>query len=1675
MSTNNNNIRSIYIKNSRPYNKKSKNFYQNNNLKYEDNITEKNNIIFVKSNIKENTYSKENNRINQKKMPKKDLQNKNDDIDFNKNEKKKILNEKMNIFLENIAKDNNPMTIHNINLINSMNNITFYDSIPNIKKDVLKYPLNKFNSQTYNTNKNYNSKNNSPLDFKVNNKIQNNNILVNKNKLFMENKSSININYNSNNYKFNNNSLSKKKLPFKELNFKKLNLSENNKSITKFNKGNNFSNLNIKGNKNTKNINQYIDYGSKRESYQGDLSQSKNINNSTNKRLSKESLINRNDSPNYNTYSNCMNSIDEEEINKKKKRMILDKVNNRHIINVNKLESFKINDIIKNNNEINNNYKISDNNSNNISISKNSSNISSLLSNKNIDNYNKSKLDKENLNKIKKNINNENYYQTNNDNIKEEENNNKVKKTKSLGKIYKNNKGNKYPENNLSKKNKILSPILNSKNNIDNNITHYNSKKNCLGNITINDTYNYANNKSTYNNNKIFYSTFNSKNSPKSLFQILKRKNINNISNYNIEIPQINKMNKNININKNEKDFHNNSNIFEKIEVNKAKLSKNHNKSLNMKQIINIKETRNESLNIYSKKSFQESLMNNSEKNNSFSKKAENYYCLSNYKEKKEKIMKYSYSRKNSSPKKTYSNIIYNKKQFLNHIKKEKQSLKEKIFSPDLKQRKVGKIFDIKCINEDLNDISKIKNENLDDESINYNYIFNENEVIDNISEKNINKNITNKNCLIKSPVSTIYKKPGITFINNNSNSSLILAKDSNNKLPFSLYSNEIIEGQNKNYINNSKKKNKKIYLNIKLNKFYEQKEFPNVNDNNKKFSKNKININLNNINYEEGELLPKLKENILVQSFNSYKPIKNREINCSNEYIVNNGQFYVNKINTKVRGSNSFISKYFNYYINYNNNKIEKNKNYYISKVRINKKDLISYEIPLKKICFFSKKRKIFARIIPKVDICYFKKDLINLNNNIKKINNNNHFIDYDNLIVNSEFDINKKDNEDSNSIKFNSHQYSFASTNSIENGNNNYFEISFGKRVNKSINNNEIKKNSLNNNEIILNRFISSEKYNEQENKINFITDSENKSINNYIDKTPSIIYIKNKINYKSNGDNNFNLKKTEKGLKLLEKIAGNRFSPISNKNNNFFPNSNNIKENNNTNKKIIENKINDSYKNNIKNEFIEQLNIITINNYDLILNNISNLILNNNILTIDNVSQLLFNSNEFIEIIINKAMKEKKYIKIYAKLCKDIFISLMSIIGNYNDDNDIFDTILKDKSLKVILKNKIYEKINQLNFGNKIELKKNDINNSEKDFIYYELRLKFTNLIFFFRELLEIKLISSKSGFEILDILYKKYNNDNNKILYLEGIEILLNKMKVIIYEKNNLEYMQRYNKFIKNNLNNIFINIKKRDDLPKYLFYKLLNLIECHKKESKNMTIINNKYNIPTINKKYMNNNSLTILVENSNFKNISNNMVDVIKKDIEKFLLEPNVDQIKYKFFDELIKRYNEELNIKKKIEIWELFYYYIEACIDLVNNEEKIYIVNEYIENIINNFTIDIPNETWEMLHYKLISLFLNINEICTDNIYMHQIMGYLLFLLINNKLFFIKDLNNFLNKDNEIIINISKAVKYTIICADKDAKKYHNDFKQTKLFIGNDIFYNIVTKPLNKKFFLNS
>ena len=85
----------------------------------------------------------------------------------------------------------------------------------------------------------------------------------------------------------------------------------------------------------------------------------------------------------------------------------------------------------------------------------------------------------------------------------------------------------------------------------------------------------------------------------------------------------------------------------------------------------------------------------------------------------------------------------------------------------------------------------------------------------------------------------------------------------------------------------------------------------------------------------------------------------------------------------------------------------------------------------------------------------------------------------------------------------------------------------------------------------------------------------------------------------------------------------------------------------------------------------------------------------------------------------------------------------------------------------------------------------------------------------------------------------------------------------------------------------------------------------------------------------------------------------------------------------------------------------------------------------------------------------------------------MCKILGNLLFLLIENKLYHIKDFNNYLKEDKNTKINLAIITKYCIISSGKFAKKYFNDFKQTKLFINNNnIFNEYVSNSLKDLFY---
>ena len=216
-------------------------------------------------------------------------------------------------------------------------------------------------------------------------------------------------------------------------------------------------------------------------------------------------------------------------------------------------------------------------------------------------------------------------------------------------------------------------------------------------------------------------------------------------------------------------------------------------------------------------------------------------------------------------------------------------------------------------------------------------------------------------------------------------------------------------------------------------------------------------------------------------------------------------------------------------------------------------------------------------------------------------------------------------------------------------------------------------------------------------------------------------------------------------------------------------------------------------------------------------------------------------------------------------------------------------------------------------------------------------------------------------------------------------------------------------------------------------------------------------------------------SLKLNSSNSN-SNMDEEIIKLIEKDIIKYKEFLNSNNINSKL--DLAKNIQlgnefdwssiEEILSPSNTYLSEIIRCYIEVCIDEITDSSQIYIVNDYIKNIICYYSAELSTREKYIIHNKMINLFLNIRDICIDNDNMKQIMGYLLFILIENKLYFIKNLNSFIGFEKEIIITMVEVVKYAIISSEEKSRKYHNDFKQTKLFADNPIFTEKVTNTIN-------
>ena len=247
-----------------------------------------------------------------------------------------------------------------------------------------------------------------------------------------------------------------------------------------------------------------------------------------------------------------------------------------------------------------------------------------------------------------------------------------------------------------------------------------------------------------------------------------------------------------------------------------------------------------------------------------------------------------------------------------------------------------------------------------------------------------------------------------------------------------------------------------------------------------------------------------------------------------------------------------------------------------------------------------------------------------------------------------------------------------------------------------------------------------------------------------------------------------------------------------------------------------------------------------------------------------------------------------------------------------------------------------------------------------------------------------------------------------------------------------------------------------------------------------------------------NTKLSSNSLLLILKDNEINKN--ENIFDIVKKEEENKTSKQKKKEAKIKSiimedvenylnYSESLEKKNEKINtvskkinydwsmieqliIKIKQDLIDIINNYLNACVNLVDSKEKVIYANEYIQIIIDYYIKHYLTKTnLNIIRNKLLCLLYKLEEVNIDNRFKYDVLGKLFLGLLKEGLFFINDYNLFVNCEEEIQTNLAKLARYIILDTEEEqeARQYYLNFKVTKLFLNNPIFFKFVTKFLKE------
>ena len=456
--------------------------------------------------------------------------------------------------------------------------------------------------------------------------------------------------------------------------------------------------------------------------------------------------------------------------------------------------------------------------------------------------------------------------------------------------------------------------------------------------------------------------------------------------------------------------------------------------------------------------------------------------------------------------------------------------------------------------------------------------------------------------------------------------------------------------------------------------------------------------------------------------------------------------------------------------------------------------------------------------------------------------------------------------------------------------------------------------------------------------------------------------------------------------------------------------------------------------------KKQLRELLNILTKDNYEDIKNNIIEIIKPN-----------VDDQVKFIEVFFPKACMETSYVSTYAKLCKDLNKELPQKSKSKEDGKDSKKPSSEFRTKLVLKCKKIFQGKNYDEF---IKVRNPD---------EYQLKLKKFILgnIIFITELIKVKQLSKKAGFQCIYHLFHEYKSENDKVLkkihILAIINLVENLGALIHSEEKNIkkEELQSY----KNNIEEIFKQLEEiKNNEDGQIHYKILNLID---KKKNNFEKTKYEKSLIAKSKKEVEdefNNKGKEKEGNDIEEELSQEVInEKIKKDLYDYKdfveNEGSSNNFKWETTTSLY-----DLNHKNYFE--EILEGYILGCSDFIEKESYIKYAKDYIKEFIEYYNNEINKEQKKQLKNKIFELFENVKDYAFETPKIYEIYSYVLYLLIANKIMDIEDLKNI--KELEVFKEDLKEINIVY-------RNIYNDIK-------NDEFKNIIKRfgfiDKNKKIF---